>query len=651
MIGIKLGLLLVFSVLAKCSVRNVQSKYHLSSRIDPGVRFILETNECAGVGYRIVRDNQIVFESTLGHFAPLSSAIDHGNKIILISNQDQIVLELVEDTPAIFLVDISRKNIKSDKSITDCVSLGRNSLHWYGGPQQKYQYWPVEKLTLPNYSYVTKEADNAAVAERYWVNTEGAFIHLSDTTPLFIDQNSMKDDHLCFIARQSLPYNPRHPTFDFEYSIGVARDAKAAHMEAVHRFLGRPSGVPDPLMAARPIWSTWARYKRDIDETVVMRFANEIVNNGFTNSQFEIDDDWEICYGALEFRTSKFPNIRNTVQQLKNMGFRVTLWIHPFINKGCEPYYTTAKDNGYLVKDHNGNVDTQWWNSEKGEAAYIDFTNPEAAAWYTGRLRKLLEDTGIDSYKFDAGESSWQPDDPILNSPLEEHPLSVTTDYIRTVAEFGPIVEVRSGFKNQYQDVYMRMIDKDSEWGWNNGLPTLVTTLLQLNMNGYPLVLPDMIGGNGYDNHMPDREMFIRWLQANVFMPSLQFSYVPWDYQDGDGIKMQELCKHFVKLHEDYADTIIRRFERAVSHGEPVNPPVWWLDPRDKNAQTAFDAFLLGEEILAAPILQKGQTSRNIYLPVGRWQDGNNGSIYHGRQWLNNYPAPLSVLPYFIRLP
>lgn len=51
-----------------------------------------------------------------------------------------------------------------------------------------------------------------------------------------------------------------------------------------------------------------------------------------------------------------------------------------------------------------------------------------------------------------------------------------------------------------------------------------------MNMAGYPLVLPDMIGGNGYDNNTPDKEIFLRWLQANVFMPSLQFSYVPWDY-------------------------------------------------------------------------------------------------------------------------
>ena len=75
------------------------------------------------------------------------------------------------------------------------------------------------------------------------------------------------------------------------------------------------------------------------------------------------------------------------------------------------------------------------------------------------------------------------------------------------------------------------MVDKDTYWGFNNGLATLVTTLLQMNMNGYTLVLPDMIGGNGY-NDKPSKELFVRWLQANVFMPTLQYSFVPWDHDD-----------------------------------------------------------------------------------------------------------------------
>lgn len=63
--------------------------------------------------------------------------------------------------------------------------------------------------------------------------------------------------------------------------------------------------------------------------------------------------------------------------------------------------------NRYLVADENGNFDTEWWNSQKGEAAYIDFTKTEAADWFVSRLEALQKEAGIDSFKFDAGETSW----------------------------------------------------------------------------------------------------------------------------------------------------------------------------------------------------------------------------------------------------
>jgi alpha-glucosidase (family GH31 glycosyl hydrolase) len=59
--------------------------------------------------------------------------------------------------------------------------------------------------------------------------------------------------------------------------------------------------------------------------------------------------------------------------------------------------------------------------------------------------------------------------------------------------------------------------------------------------------------------------------------------------------------------------------------------------------------FLLGEKILAAPVIEKDKYERDIYLPVGTWKDGNNGKVYEGKQWIKNYPAPIGVLPYFIR--
>lgn len=58
---------------------------------------------------------------------------------------------------------------------------------------------------------------------------------------------------------------------------------------------------------------------------------------------------------------------------------------------------------------------------------------------------------------------------------------------------------------------------------------------------------------------------------------------------------------------------------------------------------------MLGEDILVAPVLEEGITSRNIYLPEGEWIDKKDGSIHQGPVWLNDYAAPLEVLPYFVR--
>ena len=74
------------------------------------------------------------------------------------------------------------------------------------------------------------------------------------------------------------------------------------------------------------------------------------------------------------------------------------------------------------------------------------------------------------------------------------------------------------------------MLDKDSKWGYDNGLQSLIPTLLHFGIVGYPFVLPDMIGGNAY-GAKPSAELFVRWMQANAFMPSVQFSIVPWDYE------------------------------------------------------------------------------------------------------------------------
>jgi myogenesis-regulating glycosidase len=551
----------------------------------------------------------------------------------------------VESDPTKETLIITATLADPDGEIIHCYQLADDT-EWFGGPQLRYQHWPIQNMYYEEEPYLPTHPVNMAIAERYWLSSKGIYIYVNDESPLFLDQNNYRDKYLCLIAKNKAPYQHRQQ-LELKYTLGVFTDPKVAHQHAVENHLHKPERLPDTVMIEHPIWSTWARYKANITEKVVETFADEINANKFKNSQIEIDDNWETCYGSATFDSTKFPNIRNLVQRLKSKGFRVTLWIHPFINEGCEPAYSDAKKNNFFVKNDEGNVQMSWWQGPK--AATIDFTNPAAVTWWTKRL-KTLQTLGISSFKFDAGEVSWLPQVPKLTGMPELQPGIFTEQYTNHLASnFGTSIEVRVGWRTQNLPMFVRMIDKDTKWTWNNGLPTLITTLLQMNLNGYVYVLPDMIGGNGYldgslnGTEYPSKEIFIRWLQATVFMPSLQYSFVPWDFDD-EAIK---ICREFTDLHAAYKTDIVNAMNQAMENGTPVNPPIWWIDPTDTTAHKINDEYLLGESILVAPVIEEGAESRDIYLPKGRWFDMNREGYQEGPKWLHNYKAPLNLLPYF----
>ncbi|XP_047004095.1 myogenesis-regulating glycosidase-like [Schistocerca americana] len=526
--------------------------------------------------------------------------------------------------------------------IRSCVD--HSGSHIYGGPEQYNQTWLIEDNVYSDYSYVSKEQDNVGVAERYWLFSDGRYLYIPPYVPLFIEQNTnTSEDQLCFFAENKPPYPVNRSETVLEFTVCYYENARVAHEEAIAEHFDKPLGIPDERMTTHPIWSTWARYKRDINDTTVRQFASEIVEHGFSNSQIEIDDKWETCYGSLTFDPNKFPDVRALVDDLHAMGFRVTLWVHPFINSDCEPRYSRALEEDWFVSDSEGSTNTSWWN---GRGGIIDFNSVAASGQWSCMLWKIKTETGIDSFKFDAGETSWLPELPVLR-PTETNPVQYSVDYVKNAAQFGSMIEVRVGQHSQQFPYYVRMLDKDSRWGFDNGLASLVTTLLQMNMVGYPFVLPDMVGGNGYGSEAPTKELFIRWLQATVFMPAIQFSYVPWDFDD----ETVELSRQLVALHAQYAPRIVELMRKAAEDGSPVNPPIWWVDPTDDTALGINSEFLLGEDLLVAPVLQEGAVSRDVYLPRGSWRDEANSKhpVIEGPIWLTNYSAPLSVLPYFTR--
>ncbi|XP_049791319.1 myogenesis-regulating glycosidase-like [Schistocerca nitens] len=538
-------------------------------------------------------------------------------------------------------IKVSAKS--STRSIRGC--LNHRGAHIYGGIQKAQQTWPAESDVFDHFSYVPKKDGKVGIAVRYWLFSDGRFVHVPPYVPLFVEQNTNDSkDALCFIAENTEPYPTRRQGNVLEFNLCTYDNVKQAHEYAIENFLGKPEAIPDERMATHPVWSTWARHKKDIDDATVRQIAADIIAHGFNESQLQVDDYWENCYGSLTFDTDKFPDVKTMVDDLHKLGYRVTLWVHPFVNQDCEPYYSQALASGYFVTSSNGTVDTQWW---RGVGGVIDFTNSEAAAWWACRVWALHKATGIDSFKFDAGETSWLPYESTIE-PLELNPVRFTDDYVKTVSQFGPLIEVRSSVRSQQQPVFFRMFDKHSSWSAKNGLRTLIPSLLHMNVVGHPFVLPDMIGGNVNSGNGPDKELYIRWLEATVFMPALQMSIAPWDFDD----ETVEIARNMTSLHVQYAPRIVELMQQTVQDGSPVNLPIWWLDPTDDTALTVDSEFLLGEDILVAPVVTHSTTARDIYLPKGNWRDEVDPAhpVIEGPTWLRKYPAPLNTLPYFTRV-
>lgn len=144
--------------------------------------------------------------------------------------------------------------------------------------------------------------------------------------------------------------------------------------------------------------------------------------------------------------------------------------------------------------------------------------------------------------------------------------------------------------------------------------------------------------------------MYVRWAQLTAFLPSMQFSIPPWHYNNKTQVPVNNICRDLVNLHEQIVYPILIKYaNNAVKTGEPIIRPVWWLNNSDSIALKVSDEFLVGNEILVAPILDENHYKRDIYFPVGSWK-ATNGSIYQGPMLTKDYPAPIEEIPYFVRI-
>lgn len=405
-----------------------------------------------------------------------------------------------------------------------------------------------------------------------------------------------------------------------------------------------PSGVlPDPLFFTMPQYNTWIELMYDQNQADIMKYAQSIVDNRFPEGVLMIDDNWQKHYGNFEFKPDKFPDPKGMIDRLHAMGFKIMLWVCPFVSADS-PEYRFLRDKGYLLKQKGSDAPAiiNWWN---GFSACFDMTNPDAAAYFVSQLKKLQTEYGVDGFKFDAGDSKYY--NPELADSYLKDAKSVdhTMAWARIGLEF-PFNEYRACWRLNGEALVQRLGDKDYSW---KAVGMLIPDMIASGLLGYAYTCPDMIGGGqftsflGIDETNFDQELIVRSAQVHALMPMMQFSVAPWRILSRENL---EITRQAALLHQEMGDYILQCARESSASGEPIVRHMEYMFPNEGFAECK-DQFMLGNKYLVAPVV-KPVNIRTVKLPKGKWKD-EKGKIYTGGKTFT-FDIPLERLLYFERM-
>ncbi len=401
-----------------------------------------------------------------------------------------------------------------------------------------------------------------------------------------------------------------------------------------------PSGThPDLMFFNVPQYNTWMEMSYHPTQDKVLDYAEAILANGFPPGILMIDDNWHEDYGTLAFHPGRFPNPKAMIDRLHELGFRVMLWVCPFISPDSEVFRYLHKQD-YLLKEPNGKpVIRDWWN---GYSGILDGTNSEAIEWFARELDRLVEKFGVDGFKLDAGDpQNYKPTDISARPATPNDQCEV---WVRLGLRY-PYNEYRACWKLAGQPLVQRLSDKNHSWG-SDGLASLIPNGLAQGLTGYAFNCPDMVGGGQYEDlirpeFQVDQELFVRYAQCSALFPMIQFSTAPWRVLDE---KHLAYCIEAAKLHSRMGSVIEELVRQSAVSGEPIMRHMAYVFP-EGGYELVTDQFMLGNDILVAPVLKKGALTRRIIFPDGTWL-GDDGSQVAGPCEVE-VEAPLSRLPWY----
>ncbi len=402
-----------------------------------------------------------------------------------------------------------------------------------------------------------------------------------------------------------------------------------------------------------PLWSfgVWMSRMTYFSADEVNEICNRLRKERYPCDVIHLDTGWFETDWLCEwkFNDERFPDPQKFIHDLKEKGYRVSLWQLPYIAYAAEQY-EEAKANEYISKSER-KIQGASNFSVQDYAGTIDFTYDKATEWYKGLLKKLL-DMGVVCIKTDFGEDIHLDAEYKNMSPDKLHNLypllyqKAAYEITKEVTGDG-IIWARAGWAGAQR--YPLHWGGDSACSWD-GLAGSLKGGLHLGLSGFGFWSHDVPGFHGVPNFMNSvlpEDIYVRWTQFGVFTSHIRYhgSYKrePWHYPN-----IAPIIRKWWNLRYKLIPYILEQSEKTTKTGFPVIRALMMHHPNDKTCRHIDDQYYFGDNILVAPVMNS-DNKRDIYLPEGKWVHFFTKEIFEGNQWLKNVEIPLEEMPVFVK--
>lgn len=405
---------------------------------------------------------------------------------------------------------------------------------------------------------------------------------------------------------------------------------------------------------ASGFWQCRLRYE---DQEEVLEVAREYKRRGIPISAIIIDFFHWTEQGEWKFDPKYWPDPEKMCRELREMGIQPIVSIWPTINPKSENWRHMMTE-GMLVNTETGQYGTFEFY---GQQTFIDATNPETRDYVWNIAKKNYYDKGVRTFWLDEAEPEVHPQqfghlhfyygNGAQTAMLYPYYYSkLFYDGLRAAGEEDVILLTRAAYTGS--QVFGSLV-------WNGDIPSTwqalrqsVVSALSMAVCGIPWWTSDIGGFFGADIESDDfRELIVRWFQFGLFSPVMRLHGTRKRLADEPirnpgiieptggpneiwrfGDRAYGIIEKIIHLRERLRPYIHEQMDVASKTGLPILRPMFYAFPEDQKCYELGDQYFFGSDILFAPIMERGQTSREVYLPEGRWVLTMDGTVYEGGQ-------------------